>query len=673
MSHGVEAALRGRAPGAVVGLGGLRRALVALAVVLAASSGVLAAALIATPHHPLTETSIRPAGAPAGSSWAEVPPLARLAISRALGEDARSYWAQHTSAGAFAYNSTQRFAARFGSHGAAVSARGGRLELDLRSIAAGRVRLGVAAVPPRVHANRVSYAHRAVTEWYANGPLGLEQGFTVPRALGAHTGTLSLALAMSGSLRAKAQRGGGLALLARSGAVVLRYGQLSAFDARGRALPAWISLARGRVVLHVRTAGAHYPIAIDPIFQAGRLSASNGTAFEEMGNSVAISGSTIAVGAPAAHVNGHTYAQGAVYVFTEPGGGWGNATQTAELYASDPNTTGDLNGYGDELGSSLAISGQTIVAGAVQATSGGIEFAGKVYVFVEPPGGWMNATQNAELGASDATEYNYLGSSVATDGSTVLVGDSSPQPPFGAGEVYVFSKPAGGWESELETAKLTASDGVSGDSFGRSVAISGGVAVVGALYAKASNPYQGAVYVFTRPEGKTWSETVQAKLTAAQGKEHETLGGSVALEGSTIVAGAPNDANPGSTPSAAYVFVKPGGGWANTTSPAARLTPSDPLSAEHFGGSVGISGKTVVVGAQFAAFEGTSERGAVYVYTEPGGGWISTSSATKISAGGGGLQQATSVGVSGFEHRRGSGPGQGRIQRSAGSRIRLRP
>ena len=126
------------------------------------------------------------------------------------------------------------------------------------------------------------------------------------------------------------------------------------------------------------------------------------------------------------------------------------------------------------------------------------------------------------------------------------------------------------------------------------------------------------------------------------------MGVSLALEGSTLVAGAPNDANAGSTPSAAYVFLKPGGGWANTTQPAARLTPSDPLGAEHFGESVGVSGTTVVVGAQFAAFEKTAQQGAVYLYNEPGGGWASTSSqAAKLSAAGGGLQQAVSVGVSG--------------------------
>ncbi len=627
---------------------------------LAAATGCMAGILASSPGRSAV-APIRPNIAPhSGSGWAQVPALAQLAISRALGADDHAYWALPTTSGATAHDPTQGLTASFNSGGVTVSTRGGQIGLSLQTIAAGSMRFGALAAPPVVKGDRITYRRGSVSEWYANGPLGLEQGFSVARPLAPHAASLSVSLALSGTLQARMLPGGtGLELLAPNGAVALRYGQLSAFDARGRALPARMSLARGRVILHVRTAGARYPITIDPIFQEGQLSASDGAAFEEMGTAVAISGSTIVVGASGATIsggaelNGSPHPQGAVYVFTEPGGGWGSATQTARLLASDADREEySGNVYGDGFGQAVAISGQTIVVGAASATEGegvsAVTYAGKAYLFVEPGGGWVNATQNAELGPTDATQYNYFGSSVATDGATVLVGDPSPQSPYKQGEAYVFSKPGGGWTSETETAKLTASDGVSGDALGGSVAISGNVAVVGAPNAKEStHAYQGAVYVFTKAEGKTWSETAQAKLTASAGKEDETLGVSVALEGATLVAGAPNDANVGATPSAAYVFVKPGGGWENTSSPAARLTPSDPLGGEHFGGSVGVSGKTVVVGAQFAAFEATSQQGAVYLYTEPGGGWASTSTATKISASGGGLQQAVSVGVSG--------------------------
>ena len=628
---------------------------------LAAAAGCLAAALLISPRAATTAPAVHRVAAPTqGGSWAQVPVLAQLAISRALGVDDHAYWAQRTATGAVARNRLQGLTASFAAGGVTLAAPRGGLALSLREIRAGAIRLPVPAASPSFRKDRVSYDHGPVREWYANGPLGLEQGFSVQRALAPHASTLSLSLSLSGSLRATVLAGGsGLDLRTPGGALAVRYSHLSAFDARGRALATWMSLAGGRVTLHVRTVGARYPIAIDPIFQEGQLSASDGAAFEEMGTAVAISGSTIVVGASGATISGGAelggkpHPQGAVYVFTEPGGGWGSATQTARLLASDADREEySGNVYGDGFGQAVAISGQTIVVGAASATEGegvsAVTYAGKAYVFVEPGGGWVNATQNAELGPTDATQYNYFGSSIATDGATVLVGDPSPQPPFTAGEAYVFAKPGGGWSSETETAKLRASDGVAGDAFGRGVAIAGNVAMVGAPYAKEStNAYQGAVYAFTKAEGKTWGETAQAKLTAGEGKEHETLGVSLALEGATLVAGAPNDANPGSTPSAAYVFLGPGGAWANTSSPAARLTPSDPLGGEHFGGSVGISGKSVVVGAKFAAFEATAQQGAVYVYTEPGGGWTSTSTATKISASGGGIQQAASVGVSG--------------------------
>jgi len=121
----------------------------------------------------------------------------------------------------------------------------------------------------------------------------------------------------------------------------------------------------------------------------------------------------------------------------------------------------------------------------------------------------------------------------------------------------------------------------------------------------------------------------------------------VAIDASTIVGGAPNNSNPGSTPAAVYVFSKPAGPWATTAQATARLTPVDPLGADHFGGSVGISGSTIVAASRFTSFGGTPQQGAAYVFTKPETGWATASGATKISASGGGLQQAGSVAVDG--------------------------
>ena len=68
-------------------------------------------------------------------------------------------------------------------------------------------------------------------------------------------------------------------------------------------------------------------------------------------------------------------------------------------------------------------------------------------------------------------------------------GDESEQ-----GAAYVFVKSGGSWETGTETGKLTASDGVGGDFFGNSVAISGDTAVVGAY----ENDGVGAAYLFAK-------------------------------------------------------------------------------------------------------------------------------------------------------------------------------
>ena len=628
-----------------------------LALLAMIAAGVLAASSSTTAPAPRVTTS---AGrSVSGSSWAQVPPLAQLAISRALGADNHAYWATSTGPVLATKNASQRLSARYSATGVAVNTPAGHVDLSLRGVSG----TSTTAVEPTAHANQVTYVRGGVSEWYANGPLGLEQGFDVARPVGAQSNTLTLTLAVGGSLRARVQTDRrGISLFAPDGKLVMRYGQLSASDNAGRALPASLSLHGRSLLISVRSSGASYPLHIDPIVQEAELSSSPGARERGMGSSVAIAGSTVVVGEPGAVVSGGAGSpspQGAVYVFTKPAGGWANATQTAELVASDADANDSSNVYGDTLGATVAISGETIVASAPRATAGGVGgvlFAGKIYVFLKPAGGWVNSTENAQLSASDASDPDYLGSSLATDGQTVVAGEpsNSGQGTSGPGAVYVFSKPVGGWKSALQTAKLTASGGGSEDALGSSVAVSGSTIVSGAAFATVevggvAHTAQGALYVYSEPGSGGWKNATQSAKLTSEGVAHESMGWSVAMDGSTLVTGAPNNYNPGSAAEAAYVFSKPESGWVSTSHPLARLTPSDPLSAEHFGGSVGISGPTIVVGSQFAAFEGTSQQGATYVYAEPvKGGWVSTSAQTaKVSGSSGSIQQAQSVSVSG--------------------------
>src|SRR6266851_5100778 len=163
--------------------------------------------------------------------------------------------------------------------------------------------------------------------------------------------------------------------------------------------------------------------------------------------------------------------------------------------------------------------------------------------------------------------------------------------------------PAGPAGRAVQQAKLTASDGVPGDTFGVSVAISGSTAVVGASF---KNSQTGAAYVFVR-SGTAWSQ--QAMLTASDGFSFDRFGTSVAIFGPTVVVGAFGQ---NSETGAAYVFVRSGTAWHQQ----AKLTASDGKRGS-FGNSVAISGSTMVVGAESKNFF----TGAAYVFVRSGRAW----------------------------------------------------
>src|ERR1700691_987793 len=97
-------------------------------------------------------------------------------------------------------------------------------------------------------------------------------------------------------------------------------------------------------------------------------------------------------------------------------------------------------------------------------------------------------------------------------------------------------------------------------------------------------------------------------LTAADGVDGDGFGDSVAIDGNTVVVGAYGATFNGLRgPGAAYVFVKPAGGWSNMTQ-TAELTASDRQNGDYFGGSVAISGNTIVVGASEATVNGNPEQ-----------------------------------------------------------------
>ena len=323
------------------------------------------------------------------------------------------------------------------------------------------------------------------------------------------------------------------------------------------------------------------------------------------GSSIAFDGETIVVGAPFDDSK-----KGAAYLFVKPGDGWDNPNGTDPVDLTDPaKLTAPNAAVEDEFGYSVAMDGNTVVVGAYSDDStdtGGnpVANSGSAYVFTKPSsGGWVSTGTAATLTATDAAAGDEFGSSVAVDGNTVVVGasgdDGQSETLDFMGSAFVFVMPgSGGWVSTSTAAKLTAETRGDDDYFGRSVAIDGDTIVVGADEAENTvDGFQvktGSAYVFTKP-GTGWAtDTETAKLTASDSAATDKFGYAVALDGDTVVVGAyGNDSSRGS----AYVFTKPASGWDDGTE-AAQLTASDRAANDRFGSSVALDGGTVVVGAQ---------------------------------------------------------------------------
>ncbi len=333
-------------------------------------------------------------------------------------------------------------------------------------------------------------------------------------------------------------------------------------------------------VLRTSDGGATYD-------EVAKLTASDARADANFGFSVAIDGATVVVGAPGCLTCGFS---GAVYIFRTSDGG-ATYPQVAKLTASDATGNFDYFGY------SVAIDGSTVVVGA--------KYKEAVYVFRTTDDG-ATYDQVAKLTAWGASSIiNEFGQSVAIDGGTVVVSEEADAGAgYYTGAVYVFRTSDGG-ATYGQVAKLTASDGAANDRFGYSVAIDGDTIVIGAYGAGAG----GAVYVFlTTDSGATYNQV--AKLTAADGAVFDRFGSSVAINGTTIVAGAKGDGGTGLVgdgTGSAYVFRTSDGA---TYDEVAKLTASDAAASDSFGSSLAIAGDTIAIGASYD----DDSTGAVYVF-----------------------------------------------------------
>ncbi|MHB1836094.1 MAG: hypothetical protein ACYCXW_14130, partial [Solirubrobacteraceae bacterium] len=508
------------------------------------------------------------------------------------------------------------------------------------------------------HGDRVSYRLQGLSEWFAAGPLGIEQGFTVQRRPSGG-GPLSLALDIGGALRAQLA-GGSVRFDDAMGVPELRYGGLVAVDASGRRLPATMTLVAGRLVVRVMDAGARYPITIDPFIQQGSKlvadctssCANQGSGENGAGNfgySVALSadGRTAIVGAW-----GDSNDVGAAWVFSDWSGTW---TQQAQL------TGAGESGMG-EFGFSVALSadGRTAIVGG----PGDSNNAGAAWVFAQWGGTWTQETElvgdctsgcvNQGTGEIGSGEFGYS-VALSADGMTALVG--GPGDYGNTGAAWVFDRWAGGWTQQ--GAKLVADcvtncanegTGENGQgAFGTRVALdsAGSLALVGA---PGDSSDAGAAWVFARSESFSqrqpdgWSAGQPNGWNTGQPNGWNTGQSIVWSPGQSIVwsPGQSNGATPqhsnGSSPgrsrgwglehSNGWGF----GHWTETWSQQAELTAGGETGAGQLGFAVALSadGSTALVGAPFDS----ADTGSAWVFSHSDGAWSQSAELTGSGAAG---------------------------------------
>ena len=548
-----------------------------------------------------------------------LPLSAQGTVSSTLGAADARYRVSSTHGVLQALNPAQRLRLRFERSGVLLSSGATRLGLSLRAVGYGRALGAVGAATPTPHGSRVLYARPALGESYANGPLGLEQGFTLARApAGSASGPLTLALAVSGDVHAALAPGGRSVLFTSPGGPSLRYGELAASDARGRALRSWLVVQGRRILLRVDARGARYPLRIDPLAQQGApLSGSGEEAGEEgerkFGYSVALSedGGTALVGGPKTDDTA-----GGVWVFVRSGATWtlqqklvGNESPAGESTEQCGEGAEEINGCGFGRSVALSANGDTALIGAPRAD----EAFGVARVFMREGASW---TETATLERPAGEAAGRFGKSVAlsADGATAVVGAPAARGNAGAAWVFTRAGEGSGWSRGEELTGPESSEA----HFGLSVALSGdgSTVLIGGPTADAN---VGAAWVFARAGSGAPFVQQGAILTGGGGELGEgRFGYSVALSanGDTALIGARSD-DEGS--GAAWVFTRSGSQqWARGPKLAIAAGGEAPRAA--FGYSVALSGdgQTALIGGPALAPEAS---GAAWVFADSGSGW----------------------------------------------------
>ncbi len=305
------------------------------------------------------------------------------------------------------------------------------------------------------------------------------------------------------------------------------------------------------------------------------------------GQSVALDGDTIAIGAP-----DDSGGNKGVYVFVRNGAAW---TFQQRLNAGDGGQSGDRFGFG------LALSGNTLVAGAPMQNGQ----RGAAYVYTRSGATW---TQQQKLTVDGIVFNANFGSALALDGDRLLAGapGDGPRQLDAHGAVYFFTRSGGVWTQQQ---RLQAGDPLSNAQVGVALALDGVNLAVGANFVGGGG---GAAYVFTQGAGN-WTQ--QAKVSpAVVTTGFDQFGFAVGLSGDVLLVGAHGAAVDGrAEQGAAELFRRNGANWEFQE----RLSAADGAARDRFGTAVAAHGRFLFVGADKHRVGSNDAQGAVYAYELP--------------------------------------------------------
>ncbi len=275
---------------------------------------------------------------------------------------------------------------------------------------------------------------------------------------------------------------------------------------------------------------------------------------------------------------------------------------------------------GDRFGAAVALSDTFALIGAPKARTQHADLAGAAYLFERDQFG---LGQHRTLLADDGEIGDGFGRAIAISGDRLLIGAPSAQVAGDqAGVAYLFRRTDGEWREE---ARLSGGGGGVRAGFGRTLALDGGTALIGAPGDQDAGSGAGAAYVFVRRK-QGWEREV--KLLAADPSLDAQFGSALALTGDRALIGAYRDSEQGRLAGAAYLFERTDDGWQQVQ----KLTPTDARAGQYFGYAVALADDWALIGAWGDDDKG-HHAGAVYLFEHTDAGWVQRQKLTPAPAG----------------------------------------